>query len=67
MKNRNKTGIVVAVIYCVVLYAILMDAPPGEAPIKPPWSYVMFPLGVVVITSLFDFVIKFDFFNKKKK
>lgn len=66
MKNRNITGIVVAIIYCVVLFEILIDAPPGKAPINPPWTYAMFPLGVVVITSLFDYVIKFDFFRKKK-
>jgi len=28
MKNRNVTGIVVAIIYCVVLYVFLTDAPP---------------------------------------
>jgi hypothetical protein len=67
MKNRNITGIVVAVIYCVVLYVFLTDAPPGEAPNNPFWVYSLFPLGVVVITSLFDYVIKFDFFRKKKK
>lgn len=66
MKNRNITGIVVAVIYCLVLYGILIDAPPGEAPNNPPWAYAMIPLGAVVITSLFDYVIKFDFFKKKK-
>lgn len=27
MKNRNITGIVVAIIYCVVLYVYLTDAP----------------------------------------
>ncbi|OOC59375.1 hypothetical protein [Paenibacillus ihbetae] len=67
MKNRNKTGIVVALIYCLVLYAILIDAPPGEAPVNPPWAPAMIPLGAVIITSLFDYVIKFDFFEKKKK
>ncbi|KOY17184.1 hypothetical protein [Paenibacillus xylanivorans] len=66
MKNRNVTGIVLAVIYCVVLFEILTDAPPGEAPNNPPWVYAMIPLGAVVITSLFDYVIKFDFFKKKK-
>ncbi|OME92321.1 MULTISPECIES: hypothetical protein [Paenibacillus] len=66
-KDRNVTGIVLAVIYCVVLFEILIDAPPGEAPNNPPWSYAMFPLGVVVITSLFDYVIKFDFFKKMKE
>lgn len=66
MKNRNVTGIVVAVIYCLVLCEILIEAPPGEAPNNPPWAYAMIPLGAVVITSLFDYVIKFDFFKKKK-
>lgn len=66
-KDRNVTGMVLAVIYCLVLFEILIDAPPGEAPINPPWAYAMFPLGVVVITSLFDYVIKFDFFKKKKE
>jgi hypothetical protein len=66
MKNRNVTGIVLAVIYCVVLFEILTDAPPGEAPNNPRWVYAMIPLGAIVITSLFDYVIKFDFFKKKK-
>ncbi|AVV58494.1 hypothetical protein PVOR_16819 [Paenibacillus vortex V453] len=68
-KNRNVTGIVLAVIYCIVLFEILIDAPPGEAPNNPPWAYAIIPLGVVVITSLFDYVIKFDLFDffKKKK
>ncbi|MGM1047756.1 hypothetical protein SAMN05661091_2956 [Paenibacillus uliginis N3/975] len=65
MKNRNITGIVLAVIYCLVLFEILINRPPGEA--NPPWVYAMFPLGAVAITSLFDYVIKFDFFKKKKK
>lgn len=66
-KDRNVTGILLAVIYCVVLFEILIDAPPGEAPNNPPWAYAIIPLGAVVITSLFDFVIKFDFFKKKEK
>ncbi|MGG3281069.1 hypothetical protein [Paenibacillus solani] len=67
MKKRNITGIVVAMIYCVVLFEILTDAPPGEAPNNPFWVYSMIPLGAVVITSLFDYVIKFDFFRRKKR
>ncbi|WP_136604428.1 hypothetical protein [Paenibacillus dokdonensis] len=66
MKNRNVTGIVVAVIYCLVLGEILMEAPPGEAPNNPPWAYLMIPLGAIAITALFDFVIKYDFFKEKK-
>ncbi|MDK8180070.1 hypothetical protein [Paenibacillus sp. UMB4589-SE434] len=66
-KDRNVTGIVLAVIYCFVLFAILIDAPPGEAPSNPPWAYAMIPLGAVLITLLFDYVIKFDFFKKKKE
>jgi hypothetical protein len=54
------------VIYCFVLYAILVDAPDGEAPNNPPWAYAMIPPGAVVIISLFEYVIKFDFFKKKK-
>lgn len=66
MKNRNVTGIVLAIIYCFVLFEILTDAPPGETPNNPLWVYSMIPLGAVVITLLFDYVIKFDFFKKKK-
>lgn len=66
-KGRNVTGIVLAVIYCVVLFEILIDAPPGEAPNNPPWAYAMIPLGAVALTFLFDYVIKFDFFKKKKE
>ncbi|EJW19748.1 hypothetical protein PAV_1c07340 [Paenibacillus alvei DSM 29] len=69
MKNRNVTGIVLAIIYCIVLFVILTDAPPGEAPNNPLWVYSMIPLGAVVITFLFDYVIKFDlfdFFRKRK-
>lgn len=67
MKKRNITGILVAVIYCVVLFEILTNAPPGEAPNNPFWVYSMIPLGAVIITSLFDYVIKFDFFRRKKR
>jgi hypothetical protein len=66
MKNRNITGIVLAIIYCIVLYFILTDSPPGEAPNNPVWVYLFIPIGAIVITSLFDYVIKFDFFRKKK-
>lgn len=66
MKNRNITGIVVAIIYCVVLYVFLTDSPSGEAPNNPLWVYLLIPLGSIVITSFFDYVIKFDFFRKKK-
>lgn len=66
MKNRNITGIVVAVIYCIVLYMILTDAPQGESPNNPFWVYSLLPLGALVITFLFDHVIKFDIFRKKK-
>ncbi|RED36574.1 hypothetical protein [Paenibacillus sp. VMFN-D1] len=67
MKNRNVTGIVVAIIYCIVLYGILIEAPPGEVPNHPPWAYLMIPLGAIAITALFDFVIKYDFFKKRNK
>ncbi|WP_339299808.1 hypothetical protein MKY92_06645 [Paenibacillus sp. FSL R5-0623] len=67
MKNRNITGIIVAIIYCVVLYVFLTDAPPGEAPNNPFWIYLLIPIGAIVITSLFDYVDKFDFFRKRKK
>lgn len=66
-RNRNITGIIVAIIYCIVLYEILIDAPPGEAPNNPFWVYSMIPLGAIAITPLFDYVIKFDFFKRKKK
>ncbi|MCQ4085430.1 hypothetical protein [Saccharibacillus sp. JS10] len=64
-KPRNITGIIVAVLYCFVLYAILIQAPEGESPVNPPWAYAMIPLGATAITLLFDYVIKFDFFRKK--
>ncbi|WP_172255266.1 hypothetical protein [Saccharibacillus deserti] len=66
-RKRNVTGIVVAVSYCIALYLVLIDAPPGEAPQNPAWMYAMIPLGAVFITALFDYVIKFDFFNRKPK
>ncbi|GAB6987996.1 hypothetical protein [Paenibacillus pini] len=66
MKNRNVTGLIVALIYCFGLYAILMDAPEGEAPNHPLWVYTLIPLGATVISFLFERVIKFDFFKKKK-
>ncbi|GAK42821.1 hypothetical protein PUW24_19630 [Paenibacillus urinalis] len=66
-KDRNITGIVLALIYCFVLYTILTDAPTGEAPNNPLWAYSLIPIGAVVITSLFDYVIKFDLFKKKFK
>lgn len=66
-RNRNITGIILAIIYCIVLFEILTDAPPGEVPNNPPWAYPMIPLGAIAITSLFDYVIKFDFFKRKKK
>ncbi|WDH84904.1 hypothetical protein [Paenibacillus urinalis] len=66
-KDRNITGSVLALIYCFVLYTILTDALPGEAPNNPLWVYSLIPIGAVVITSLFDYVVKFDFFKKKFK
>ncbi|SCY05654.1 hypothetical protein SAMN05720606_102202 [Paenibacillus polysaccharolyticus] len=66
MKNRNITGIVVAIIYCIVLFIFLTDSPSGEAPNNPRWIYLLLPLGAIAITSLFDYVIKFDFFRVKK-
>jgi hypothetical protein len=49
MKNRNVTGIVVAVIYCIVIYGILVEAPPGEVPNNPPWAYLMIPLCILLL------------------
>lgn len=66
-KKRNVTGIVLALVYCLAVYAILLHAPPGEAPVNPPWAYAMIPLGAVAITLLFDYVIRYDFFKNKKK
>ncbi|MBP2000017.1 hypothetical protein J2Z69_001036 [Paenibacillus shirakamiensis] len=66
MKNRNITGTVLSLIYCFVLYAILSDAPPGKLPEHPLWVDTMIPFGATVITFLFNYVIKFDFFKKKK-
>lgn len=66
MKNRNLTGIVVAIIYSIVLLGILLEAPPGEIPHHPRWVFLMIPLGAIAIEVLFDFVIKYDFFKKKK-
>lgn len=67
MKSRNITGIVVAIIYCFVSFSILTDSPPGEAPNNPYWYYLFIPLGAIAIMSLFDYVIKYDFFRNKKK
>jgi hypothetical protein len=68
MKNRNVTGIVLAIIYCIVLFVILTDAPPGEAPNNPLWVYSMIPLGAIVITFLFDYAqVRFVRFLQKKK
>ncbi|WP_256992702.1 hypothetical protein [Paenibacillus sp. SSG-1] len=67
VKHRNVTGVVLAIIYCFVLYGILIEAPPGEVPNHPPWAYLMIPLGAIAITALFDFVIKYDFFKKRNE
>lgn len=66
MKNRNITGIVVAIIYSIVLYGILIEAPPGKVPDTPSWAFLMIPFGAIAIQALFDFVIKYDFFKDKK-
>ncbi|WP_339320888.1 hypothetical protein [Paenibacillus sp. FSL W8-0194] len=66
MKNRNVTGMVLAVIYSLVLYGFLIEAPPGEIPNHPRWAYFMIPLGAIAIMALFDFVIKYDFFKDKR-
>ncbi|MGF6354938.1 hypothetical protein ABIE27_002852 [Paenibacillus sp. 4624] len=63
---KNVTGIVVAIIYCIIIYIFLTDSPLGEAPNNPRWVYLLLPLGAIAITSLFDYVIKFDFFRMKK-
>lgn len=63
-KEKNVTGIMLALLYCVVTYFILMETPNGEPPNHPIWLYSIIPIGATLIRFLFDYVIKFDFFRE---
>ncbi|MCD8835266.1 MULTISPECIES: hypothetical protein [Mammaliicoccus] len=65
-RQRNKTGILVAIIYCFIMYFILNIYGESIDDINKSIRYIIMPFGVVIIIVIFDFLIKKDFFDKKK-
>lgn len=62
--ETNKTTIIVSLLYVAVSYIILRYfLPPG----MPLTIYTIIPLGVVLIKILFDYVLKYDYFEDEKE
>ncbi|GGO01840.1 hypothetical protein [Saccharibacillus kuerlensis] len=66
-RKRNITGIVVASLYCIAFYAIIIESAAPNPPNNPFWVYALIPIGAIIITFLFDYVIKYDFFDEEKR
>ena len=67
LKGKNITGRLIAVVYCLVMFELLIRAPEGEAPNHPLGYYTMIPLGAIIIYSIFDKFVKFDFFKEDER
>ena len=65
-RQRNNTGILGAIIYCFIMYFILNIYGESIDDINKSIRYIIMPFGVVIIIVIFDFLIKKDFFDKKK-
>lgn len=62
--ETNKTTIIVSLLYVAVSYIILRYfLPPG----MPLTIYTIIPLGVVLIKILFDYVLKYDYFEDEEE
>ncbi|CAG7914223.1 hypothetical protein [Mammaliicoccus sciuri] len=68
MKRKiNKTGIVVCLIYCFVMYFILSMYDQHIGNHDNNTRYVLLPIGVVIIKIIFEYIIKKDIFDKEQK
>lgn len=65
MFNKNRTSIIVSIIYVIVAYIILRIY--GASGTQLTTLVVIMPAGVVVITFLFTHVFKYDYFDKLDK
>ncbi len=67
MKRKiNKTGIVVCLIYCFVMYFILSMYDQRIGNHDNNIHYVLLPIGVVIIKIIFEYIIKKDIFDKEQ-
>lgn len=64
MFHRNYTSMIVSFIYILISYAVIQVFVPPED--MNPLYVVITPLGVAVIIFLFNYVIKYDYFDKYK-
>ncbi len=64
-RKRNKTGILVAIIYSIIMYFILSNYDQRINYANGSTHYVLLPLGVLIIIILFDFFIKKDIFDRE--
>ena len=63
--ERNRTGVVLALIFCLVSYFLITRTSPGEAVhFEPSWLPVIIPMGAFIIVLVFDRIIRVDFFRK---
>lgn len=67
LKGKNITGRLIAVMYCLVMFELLVRAPEGQVAHHPMWYYSMIPLGAVIIYTIFDKFVKFDFFKEDER
>ncbi|MEB6216005.1 hypothetical protein MXL24_12925 [Mammaliicoccus sciuri] len=66
-RKMNKTGIVVCLIYCFVMYFILSMYDQNIGNHENNTHYVLLPIGVVIIKIIFEYIIKKDIFDKEQK
>ncbi|WP_239762227.1 hypothetical protein [Mammaliicoccus sp. I-M35] len=64
-RKRNKTGILVAIIYSIIMYFILSNYDQRINYANGSTHYVLLPLGVLIIIVLFDYFIKKDIFDRE--
>lgn len=62
--NKNKTSLILGLIYILFSYLILRYLVPDDTP---SWVYgVVIPGGVLFIIILFNYILKYDFFDKNE-
>ncbi|PTJ58803.1 hypothetical protein BU006_09225 [Mammaliicoccus sciuri] len=67
MKRKiNKTGILVCLIYCFVMYFILSMYDQHVSNHVNNTYYVLLPIGLVIIKIIFEYIIKKDIFDKEQ-
>lgn len=67
LKGRNITGIIVATIYCLIMFEILLRSQQDGVVHLPAWYYTIIPIGASIICFIFDKFIKFDFFKEDER